>query len=876
MGVCIAATISTAYEFKYDTTQEEVFQFSASVNHLTLKIQERLKTYEMILRGSAALFAASDDVTRAEWEVYVSHLDVDKTVPGVQGVGFSKIIKPVDLQNHIKGVRSEGFLNYTVRPSGQRDLYTSIVYLEPFKGRNLAAFGYDMFSEPVRRKAMDLSTKTGTTVTSERVKLVQETDEVVQAGVLMYFPVYRNNMPHGTEQEREDSVIGWVYSPYRMNDLIESILEDEKIHIRVQDLHMQIHIHETKASHDARNDGGLLYSNMAAGEGPPHSSIFYQTKTLPNGWYIEFNRSTPINYAASGIALAIGLLLSGLIYKILISSINTRKEAIAIAHELTGELEKSALLLTEAIDSMEQGFTVYDENDHLLICNEAYKNMYAESRDLIVPGAKFEDIVRAGAERGQYKEAVGRIDEFVADRVMSHQSAEGRQIEQQLNDGRWLLITEYKTPTGHIVGNRVDITARKIAGVKVREAKELLEESVVERTKELAASKDQAEAANRAKSAFLANMSHELRTPLNGIMGMSNLALKKATDPKQIDYITKSLKATDHLIHVINDVLDLSKVEADKLTLEEKSFSLRDILADFTSIMKPMADTKGLKIRLSVDDDIPNTLCGDAFRLKQIMLNLGSNAVKFTSSGDIVIDVKLKTRTTNQVSIAIDVTDSGIGIPEDVLPRLFNPFMQADDSTTRKYGGSGLGLALSRRIANVMGGDISVISKENVGSTFTLMITLLIMCEDPELTAESVIPPDVEKAIRERFTGLRILVAEDDLLTQEVMTCLLSETGLNMTMVSDGKQAVDACKMTQFDLILMDMQMPVMGGIDATGEIRKIESYKLTPIIATTANAFAEDKAECLAAGMNDHLGKPVDPEHLYVMLMKWLNRGDR
>jgi len=392
--------------------------------------------------------------------------------------------------------------------------------------------------------------------------------------------------------------------------------------------------------------------------------------------------------------------------------------------------------------------------------------------------------------------------------------------------------------------------------------------------RELIRLKDEAIAANAAKSTFLANMSHELRTPLNGIMGMINFAQQRMSDPTGYDQLDKAKHAADHLLAVINDILDISKIEANKLSLETTRFNLASVLESTNSMVGYKARAKGLDFVIDAPFELLNqTLLGDPLRLGQILINLTGNAVKFTRKGQVKVIIREldNSESSSSVAMRFEVKDSGIGVPQEAQTSLFSSFQQADASTTRKYGGTGLGLAICKQLVQLMGGKIGLVSKPDFGSTFWFELEL--PKGGDELADEEVVFfEDAEKTLIAEFSGVRILVAEDDEINQEVARCLLEDIGLVIDLAKDGQQAIDLAKQNHYALILMDMQMPNVNGINASIAIRNGESRnRATPILAMTANAFAEDRSACLKAGMNDHISKPVVPEHLYSTLLKWL-----
>ena len=394
---------------------------------------------------------------------------------------------------------------------------------------------------------------------------------------------------------------------------------------------------------------------------------------------------------------------------------------------------------------------------------------------------------------------------------------------------------------------------------------------------ELVAARDVAEEAAHAKSAFLANMSHEIRTPMNVIIGLTHLMLRDAHDPTTSDRLAKVGDAAMHLLDIINDILDLSKIDAGKLVLAPVDFSVDALLARATALVADGARRKGLA--LTVDrGDLPPALRGDALRLSQILVNLLSNAVKFTVRGSVVLRCDVLASSDDEWTIRFAVRDTGVGISAEAQERLFSPFEQADGSTTRRFGGTGLGLSIARELAQLMGGAVGVESEPGRGSVFWFTAKLQsATTQQPEAPPphEAIVASQgAEHALKQRHHGARVLVADDNRINQELATELLRLVDLQVEGADNGRIAVDMARRGTHDLILMDMQMPEMDGLEATRLIRTVPELGATPIVAMTASAFGADREACLAAGMNDHLGKPVNPAALYEKMLRWLDES--
>ena len=512
------------------------------------------------------------------------------------------------------------------------------------------------------------------------------------------------------------------------------------------------------------------------------------------------------------------------------------------------QIQNSAQLLRGAIAAIDQAFALYDEDDRLVFFNEKYASLFGSLKDKVLLGASFADLIRMVAELGIYLEAHGRVDEWLAERMATYTLCNASMM-QTTADGRVFNIIDRRLPDGQTVCFLIDVT-------------------------EFVRATQAAESANVAKSQFLANMSHEIRTPMNGVMGMLALLKESGLNDRQRDYAQNAEGAARSLLGILNDILDFSKVEAGKLELDPEPFSMADVTHDLHTILSANLKEKQISLKFELDPELPLLVIGDAGRLRQVLINLGGNAIKFTAKGEVTIRVRVRRRDSSKVVLAFEVIDSGIGLSPEQQRRVFTGFSQAEASTSRRFGGTGLGLAISQRLVTLMGGEIKVTSSLGAGSTFYFDLHFP-LCEQPISAATESMPNALQKEVavsEPRLAGLRVLLVEDNLINQIVARELLGIQGALVQLAANGQLAVDALLThpTGFDVVLMDLQMPVMDGLQATRHIRQQLKLTRLPIIAMTANVMESDREDCLAAGMNDHIGKPFNVKDLVACLLRF------
>ena len=546
------------------------------------------------------------------------------------------------------------------------------------------------------------------------------------------------------------------------------------------------------------------------------------------------------------------------------------------------EAEDSVRKLSQAVEQSPNVVLITDRHARIQYVNDAFERITGYTRD---------EVIGQNPSLWRSPETPPETYREMWAALHAGQPWRGEFINRNKNGERrvdFVHISPVRQPDGrisHFLAIQEDITERKRVGEELDRHRHHLEELVQARTAELETARDVAEAASRAKSSFLANMSHEIRTPMNAIIGLTHLLEREVADPRQLDHLHKVSAAARHLLAIINDILDISKIEADKVVLEQRDFRLRDVFDNVVAMLAERCGEKGLRMTVTIDPALPGMLCGDALRLGQVLLNFAGNAVKFTEQGTVRLLATQVTANAGEVLLRCEVVDTGVGIDEDAQSRLFEAFEQADTSTTRRFGGTGLGLAINKRLVSLMAGELGFSSRPGEGSTFWFTarlapasgmatdVTMLAATSDTSpLSAASLASLELE--LRERYRGARILLAEDNPVNREVALSLMADLGFAIDCAEDGRRALALASERSYDLILMDMQMPEMDGVAATRAIRSLPAgagAQAAPIIALTANAFDEDRERCLAAGMNGHVAKPVEPATLFSALRRWL-----
>jgi PAS domain S-box-containing protein len=572
-------------------------------------------------------------------------------------------------------------------------------------------------------------------------------------------------------------------------------------------------------------------------------------------------RCEMLAYDKSGVSTWVELVLSpirdkwGRVQK----TVGTTRN-IALMKKRTRELEvarktaeRAEQRLAMAIDAMSEGFVIYDENDRLVMANDAYRKLRSVDKDILLPGITFEDIVRTAVRRGHYDTEGEDPEEWIAKQVNIRKQSECAETLVRFTDGRWMLRRERRTRQGEMVGVRSDITAFKETEEALRLARE------------------NAEAADRAKTEFVANISYELRTPINSIIGFNQLMLASVLTPKQQECAEIIKKSSEHLLQLVNNVLDLSKIVSDCIELEAVPFDLPALLAETILSLTPLARAKGIALLSRTDLRGVIAVTGDPHRLRQILINLLGNAINFTSNGSVTLSASgIGGR------FLFEIADTGDGIPQDKLSVIFERFSQVKMQPAQGQG-AGLGLAITKSLVDLMDGQIMVESEIGRGSTFSVCLPLArseLPLAAPRL-ADNRISESLERSRAD--CGYDVLVAEDHPLNRALITELLGSIGCRVTMADNGQQLLEALDAADFDLVILDNQMPIMNGAEAAEKIRGRNDWKMRiPIIALTADAMLEAERAYRRIGVSEFITKPLDVAHVMETVKRLAATGRR
>lgn len=694
----LVLTIVSTLLLKKDVETQAQHELTLISKELRTRIERRLNAHALMLRNGASFFAASDSVTRDEWKLYIENSRLERILPGVEGVGFSYIIPQGQLNDHIQKVRAEGFPDYTVKPEGQRDTYTSILYLEPFSGRNLRAFGYDMFSEPVRRKAMERARDNDIAALSGKVTLVQETGQNPQAGTLMYVPVYRHGVHTFTVEERRKAIVGWVYSPYRMDDLMHGILGqwDSTEYNRIR---LQLYEHQSMTG------DSLLFDTQQAESLSGKTRRITLTHTLSldfNGkrWTLVFSQSEGFLGFFHGKVLILfvsGLLISFLLFALFLAFSKARSRMM-LAESLAAQLKESESKHRALVENATEGIYVV-QNGHVAFANKACE---------AITGIPLKEMTGLPIKEFLDTEESDKLYQHHDDLIAgtTHSLHEIFPVHNRKNERRWLLINSVQ-----IVWNGLPATLNLATDVTRRKEDE---EEISRKNLEL-------ENLNATKDKFFSIIAHDLRSPFNSLLGLTEMMVYDLPhlEKEQIRSMVSILyKSTTNLYRLLENLLQWSQIQNGTIPFKPEPLALQMMVDQSIEMSKEGAMIKEIELQAQVPAHL--VVMADPNMLYTILRNLLSNAIKFTHKGG---RVSITASTTGNDTVQLSVHDTGIGISPAMIGNLFRLDVKSNRPGTEGESTAGLGLMLCKEFIEKHGGRIWVDSVVGEGSTFHFTLT---------------------------------------------------------------------------------------------------------------------------------------------------------
>lgn len=959
-------------------------------------VERRMHRYQFGLRGIRGAIQAVEgqQLTLSAFQRYSDTRDIAQEFPGARAFGYIARVPLVQQTAFVAQQQQQGRSSFQINQlqaqAGERYV---IQYLWPLAG-NEAGVGLDIASEPGRQKAANEALRSGQVHLTRPIVLVQSSNQGVKA-FLMVLPVYRSSRTPENEAEREAQGIGWSYCALE----IDAVLND----LGVYNTGLALQLFDV--TEDQRPAPFFDSPNVAAGA-PALASLAIEREIFGRQWRLQMLAYpafvATLNQTSPRLVLVLGLLISGLVAALLAVLDNLRRRRMEI---FTDQARLAAI-----VESSSDGIVGKDLSGKVTSWNKGAEHIFGFTAAQAV-GKRLADLVVPAELQAEEQDILARINrgERVTPFETRRRHRDGHLIDVSvavapIRDGVGVIVGASKTVR--------DISAQKIAEVNLQVLYSNLETQVAERTAELQQAKLQADSANAAKSSFLANMSHEIRTPLNAVLGMLQLLLHTSLNSRQNDYVNKARSAAQSLLDLLNDILDFSKIEAGKLQLDLHRFELETLMRSLAVVLSGNQGDKEVEVVFDLSPTLPSVLIGDRLRLQQVLINLAGNALKFTPKGYVIVSVSALERGEDSVVLRIAVTDTGIGIAKDHQQHIFEGFAQAEASTTRRFGGSGLGLVICRRLVELMGGELQVISAPNRGSRFWFDLRFavepgktlgtdcqsveqplnILIADDNTVVAElmrhtieglgwhadlvtngleavarvrqaqqtrpydvvlmdwrmpeldglsaaqqihddgatnqqpvvimltaygrealahiqqiaqspfidfltkpvtpqqlaftvkqalqggaaQTLEQDGQQPTQTRLAGLRILVVEDNALNRIIAAELLGYEGALVQLAEGGLQGVElATSMPPaFDLVIMDVQMPDIDGYEATRRIRDQLSAAQLPILAMTANASLSDRQLCLAAGMNEHVGKPIDIDQVVEAVLRLTGRS--
>ena len=883
--LAMLALTASAIVYEARSSNERIqLEFDLQTKNVNNAIKVSLDNDIHILGALKNFFLHSEVVSREEFKLYTE--DLLKDYQDIQAMSWNPLIKSAARDAFEKSMRLQGFPNFQIYEldsnkqairAKDRASYVPIAYTEPLQG-NEKALGFDISSNPIRLSALNIATDSGELTLTSRIKLVQDKS---QYSVLALMPLYAKHVAQLSLEEKRSAILGYIVGIIRTHNVIASALKQSNT------MGLSYRLLDSSAPADEQ----LLYSSDETFPAPlviQEKAWFSAKKTLSSridlpigGRVWTFEIVPKQDYFAthySGhvwLVMLLGLLLTGLVTLIALIASGRARRLQQLISESTAELKQQhalALLLMQDKENLHQrlnlilnatgeGIFGIDLNGECIFMNSSALRLLGYASDQEVLGKNNHQLIHYAHADGShyqaqqcpiYKALHGESNASIDTEVFWRKDGTSFPVQYESHP-----IIENEIIIGCVV-NFMDISVRK------------------HKEKQLIAAKERAENLAKTKSQFLANMSHEIRTPMNAIIGFSELALLKDMPADIHDYLKNINTASNNLLVILNDILDLSKLEAGQMILNLRPFSVHDLKNTLHNLFINAAQSKGLAFNITLASDVPGYLIGDDIRLRQVLTNLLGNALKFTQQGAVTLNISLQQANDQQVRLLFAVTDTGIGISTEQQAKLFKAFSQVDDGYNRNFEGTGLGLVISQDLVQMMNGTIKADSLPGSGSCFSFELTLPIAATptSASLNTPASSSPSVLRTETKALEGIKILVAEDDVFNQKIIQQVLKRLGASLiVLANNGSEVLSALEQEDFDVLLMDLHMPIMNGYETTAEIRKRPQYAQLPVIALSASITEEDRQQSLAVGMNDFIGKPIKVNALLSTLELWLKR---
>ena len=822
------------------------------------RIADRLSAHEQILRSGMAFLAHAEGVTRQEWHRFIADQNIEQQFPGLQGLGYALLIPPPELAHHLQAIRAEGFPDYQVRPAGDREIYSSIIYLEPFTQRNLRAFGYDMLTEPVRRAAMEQARDQNVAALSGKIQLVQETEKNIQAGTLMYVPVYRSGMPTATVDQRRGAIRGWVYSPFRMTDLLRGILRGREW---ADARRIQLEIFDG----DQVTPAALLYDSQAGGTlpSPPAERLGLQRQMVVAGhrWTLRFTQTdTPPSTDAAWLVWPSGVTASLLLAGLFLSLLNTRFKALQTAQQLAEELRESeqqiratAERLALATRAGGVGLWDYDVVANQLVWDDQMFQLYGITREQFsgAYSAWGAGVHPADRQRGDAEIQAARRGEKDFDTEFRVLWPDGstHHIRAMANVAR-----DAAGKAVRMVGTNWDITDRKQAEAQLRDSHRQLEEALaaLHQTQEQIIQQEKL----RSLGQMATGIAHDFNNALSPITGFIELLLKEpakiASHPLLLKWLQNIRTCANEATQVVHRLREFSRQQADDdaQTLVDFNSVIRQALELTQPRWKDQAQSAGCNIQIVTDLAPVPAILGAELAIREIFPNLIFNAVDALPDGGTITLGTAQEGT----CVRVWISDTGIGMTPEAKQRCFEPFF-----TTKGVAGSGLGLAMVHGIVQRHGGTVTVESELGQGTTLTMRWPI-----PPDPIEPSSLRTEAGSALVRK---LRILVVDDEPLVCAVVAACLTSEGHTAVTVATGAAALAQLERDPFDLVITDKAMPEMNGEQLAIAIQ--QQFPNLPVILMTGFGDLTKSTEDRPPQVRAILYKPITPTSLNAVLVQ-------